>query len=107
MANSDFVSLHCPLNDVTRGLINKDNLKLMKPTAYLVNISRGGLVVEEHLIEALENQVRRQLSRNRAIDRNKVLRQSSAARCSDTSLLATVTAVSKVINRPTLRTIQE
>ena len=51
MATSDFVSLHCPLNDATRGLVNRDNLKLMKPTSYLVNISRGGLIEEADLIE--------------------------------------------------------
>ena len=55
MAASDFVSLHCPLNDATRGLVNRDNLKLMKPTSYLVNISRGGLIEEADLIEALQN----------------------------------------------------
>ena len=55
MAVSDFVSLHCPLNDATRGLVNRHNLKLMQPTSYLVNISRGGLIVEADLIEALQN----------------------------------------------------
>ena len=52
---SDFLSLHCPLNDATRGLIDAEKLALMKSTAYLVNISRGGLVVEEDLVAALES----------------------------------------------------
>lgn len=54
LARSDFVSLHCPLNTHTRGMINAEKLRLMKPSAYLVNISRGGLIVERDLIAALE-----------------------------------------------------
>ena len=49
MAISDFVSLHCPLNEHTRHMINADILALMKPSAYLVNISRGGLARRELL----------------------------------------------------------
>lgn len=52
---SDFLTLHCPLNASTSGIINKDTLKLMKSTAFLVNTSRGGVIVEEDLVEALEN----------------------------------------------------
>lgn len=52
---SDFLTLHCPLNESTSGIINKDTLKLMKSTAFLVNTSRGGVIVEEDLVEALEN----------------------------------------------------
>jgi glycerate dehydrogenase len=50
---SDVVSLHCPLTADTRQLINRERLKLMKPTAFLLNTSRGGLVEEEALAEAL------------------------------------------------------
>ncbi len=50
---SDFVSLHCPLNDQTRNLIGARELSLMKPTAYLLNTARGGIVEEEALFAAL------------------------------------------------------
>jgi glyoxylate reductase len=52
---SDFVSLHVPLLPDTRHLISKDNLEKMKRTAYLVNTSRGPVVDEAALAEALEN----------------------------------------------------
>ena len=57
LSQSDYVSLHCPLNAQTRHLINKDTLALMKPTAFLVNTSRGALIDEPALIEALQNGV--------------------------------------------------
>lgn len=50
---ADFVTLHCPLNPHTRGLINAERIALMKPGARLVNCARGGLVDEEALREAL------------------------------------------------------
>lgn len=53
LRRSDYVSLHCPLNDETRGLMNKETLGLMNPSAALVNTARGGLVIEEDLVEAL------------------------------------------------------
>lgn len=52
---SDFISLHIPFNDGTKGLVNKSLLSLMKPTAYLINTARGGLVDEEALYEKLKN----------------------------------------------------
>ena len=55
LQESDFVSLHCPLTEDTRHLIDKKALSLMKKSAYLVNTSRGALVDEEALIEALRN----------------------------------------------------
>ena len=53
MKESDFVSIHCPLNDETRDLVGLHELSLMKPTAYLINTARGGIVNEEALLEAL------------------------------------------------------
>jgi phosphoglycerate dehydrogenase-like enzyme len=53
LSESDFVSIHCPLNDETRGLIGKNELERMRPTAYLINTARGGIVDEEALFAAL------------------------------------------------------
>jgi phosphoglycerate dehydrogenase-like enzyme len=53
LEQADFVSLHCPLNDHTRGLIGARQLARMKPTAYLINTARGGIVDEAALYEAL------------------------------------------------------
>lgn len=50
---SDAISLHCPLNDATRGLINSARIAQIKPSAFLINTSRGGLVVEQELADAL------------------------------------------------------
>lgn len=50
---SDVVSLHCPLNGETRGLVGRRLLALLKPTALLINTARGGLVDESALAEAL------------------------------------------------------
>jgi phosphoglycerate dehydrogenase-like enzyme len=56
LSSADFVSLHCPLNEQTNGLIGADQLKLMKPNAYLLNLARGGVVDESALYDALANQ---------------------------------------------------
>lgn len=53
LAQADFVSLHCPLNEKTRNLIGERELALMKPTAYLLNTARGGIVNEDALFRAL------------------------------------------------------
>ncbi len=52
-SGSDIVTLHCPLTEETSGLINITNLRLMKPTAFLINTSRGQIIVEEDLAQAL------------------------------------------------------
>ncbi len=54
LAEADFVSIHCPLTDQTRGLIGRRELALMKPDAYLINTARGGIVDEDALYSALE-----------------------------------------------------
>lgn len=55
LRESDFVSLHVPLTTETKGLIGKRELDLMKSSAYLINTSRGEVVDEPALIEALKN----------------------------------------------------
>lgn len=54
--DADFVVLTCPSNEDTKALANKRSLALMKPTAYLINVARGDLVVEADLHEALASQ---------------------------------------------------
>lgn len=55
IAQSDFVSVHVPLLDSTRYLINAERLAQMKPGAYLINAARGGIVDEAALLAAIEN----------------------------------------------------
>ncbi len=55
MEQSDVISIHIHLNECTRHLINKEAFDKMKPTAVLVNTSRGGIVDEEALVEALKS----------------------------------------------------
>jgi D-3-phosphoglycerate dehydrogenase len=57
LRQADFVSLHVPLLPATRHFINKDTLRLMKKTAYLINTSRGPVIDEAALAEALRNGV--------------------------------------------------
>lgn len=54
LRQSDFISLHCPLTPETKHIINQDSLALMKPAAFIINTSRGALINESHLIEALQ-----------------------------------------------------
>ena len=54
MTEADFVSVHMPLGDETRGIIDAEKIALMKPTAILVNTARGAIVDEEALADALE-----------------------------------------------------
>ena len=55
LREADFVSLHCPLTEQTRHLLGPDELALMKPTAYLINTARGGLVDQPALTAALQS----------------------------------------------------
>lgn len=57
LSASDVVSIHCPLLPETKGLINKENLRSMKRTALLVNTSRGPIIVDEDLADALNSGV--------------------------------------------------
>jgi phosphoglycerate dehydrogenase-like enzyme len=55
LSQADFVSLHCPLNEHTRNLLGVRELSLMKPTAFLLNTARGGIVDEDALFAALSD----------------------------------------------------
>lgn len=57
LAQSDTVSIHAPLNDVTEGMVDEVFLKKMKPTAYLINVARGKVVNDKALADALEQGV--------------------------------------------------
>ncbi len=53
--SADFITLHIPLTEETRNIINRDMLALMKKSAYIINTSRGGVIDENALYEALRN----------------------------------------------------
>ena len=55
LKRSDFLTLHAPLTEQTKNIINKDSLSLMKKSAYLINTARGGFVVEQDLADCLNN----------------------------------------------------
>jgi phosphoglycerate dehydrogenase-like enzyme len=57
MQTADFVSVHCPLNEKTRGLIGARELSMMKPDAYLLNTARGGIVDEDALFDLLQKRL--------------------------------------------------
>ena len=52
LKNSDYISMHCPLTESTKHMINKESLSLMKPSAFIINTSRGALIDETAIIEA-------------------------------------------------------
>ncbi|MGB3225054.1 MAG: D-2-hydroxyacid dehydrogenase [Desulforhopalus sp.] len=54
LAEVDVLTLHCPLTDQTKNLVNAEAFMLMKPTAFLINCARGGIVNENALVEALQ-----------------------------------------------------
>ena len=53
LREGDFISIHMPLNDKTRGLIDAKAFDMMKPTAIIINTSRGPVIDEKALIDAL------------------------------------------------------
>ncbi|GAB4152302.1 MAG: hypothetical protein Kow00107_02840 [Planctomycetota bacterium] len=53
LKNSDYISLHVPLTEKTRNMINEQSIALMKPTAFLINCARGGIVDEKAFAEAV------------------------------------------------------
>ena len=53
LKEADYISIHVPLNESTRGMINKEAFDMMKPTAILINTSRGPIIDEQALIDAL------------------------------------------------------
>jgi D-3-phosphoglycerate dehydrogenase / 2-oxoglutarate reductase len=55
--DSDFITIHMPKTAETTGMIGKKQLEAMKPTAYVINVARGGLIDEEALFDALSNNV--------------------------------------------------
>jgi len=55
LKTSDIISIHCPLNENTKNLINSENLKLLKDEAILINVGRGGIINEIDLAEAMDN----------------------------------------------------
>ena len=55
LKKSDIISLHCPLFDSTKGIINKSNIEKMKSGVMIINTARGPLIVEEDLADALNN----------------------------------------------------
>lgn len=55
LKKSDIITIHCPLNAETHNLINKDNIKSMIRKPVIINVSRGGIVNEKDLIEALDH----------------------------------------------------
>lgn len=55
LSQADFISLHCPLTDETKGLINKETIAKMKDGAFLINTSRGPVLVEQDVADALNS----------------------------------------------------
>ena len=55
LVRSDVISLHCPLTEDTNGMINAERLRLMKPSAFLINTARGPLIEENALADALNS----------------------------------------------------
>jgi glycerate dehydrogenase len=55
MSECDVISVHCPLNERTNNLIGYEQLKLMKPSAYIINLGRGGIINEAELVQALND----------------------------------------------------
>lgn len=56
LRTSDVISVHCPLNDHTKNLVDTRELQMMKPSVFLINMARGGIVNERSLAEAIDNE---------------------------------------------------
>jgi D-3-phosphoglycerate dehydrogenase / 2-oxoglutarate reductase len=54
LTEADFVTLHCPLNRETRGMVGQKQFDLMKPSAFFINAARSGIVDEEALLRVLQ-----------------------------------------------------
>ena len=57
LSEADFVSVHVPLTDETRGMINYEKMKKMKKSSIIINTSRGGIIDEKDLIKALKDKL--------------------------------------------------
>lgn len=57
LTRSDIISIHAPLNDNTRGLVGADELARMKPSAFILNLGRGGIIDEAALADALDSDI--------------------------------------------------
>tara|TARA_S200000501_G_scaffold369143_1_gene408075 strand:+ start:809 stop:1789 length:981 start_codon:yes stop_codon:yes gene_type:complete len=57
LENSDYIVIACPLTPMTKGLIGKKEINKLKPTAFLINIARGEIIIEKELINALEKKI--------------------------------------------------
>jgi D-2-hydroxyacid dehydrogenase (NADP+) len=57
LAQSDFVTVCAPLTSDTKGMIGREQFKKMKKTAYIINVSRGPIIKQDELVEALENKI--------------------------------------------------
>jgi glycerate dehydrogenase len=55
LASCDIITIHCPLTSLTKNLINRQNISLLKPGSILVNMARGGIVNEQDIVDALNN----------------------------------------------------
>jgi D-3-phosphoglycerate dehydrogenase len=55
LSQSDFISIHATLTDETRGMIGPEQFKMMKPTCYMINTARGGIIQQASLVEALQH----------------------------------------------------
>lgn len=102
LAESDVVSLHCPLTDATRSLINTRAFERMKPSAVLINVARGGVVDEQALVQALSS--RRILAAASDVFVTEPLPEDSPLRKLDNLVLSPhIAAVSTDNMEPTVR----
>ena len=55
--NADFITVHVPLDNTTKNIINKKSLSMMKPSSFVINTARAGVINQEDLKWALKNQI--------------------------------------------------